>query len=539
VAAPPGGEEDKAGPRLIEAYPANGSTQVPPGNEVRLKFNEYIVKPQSGRAVFISPRPEDEPKIKWGSDHITIKFAEPFRQNTTYNVSVSSDITDLRNNRLDSSLAIAFSTGLLLDPGRLGGRIVAASGDAQSGMLVGLYNEDQLNDSIAYDSVFPAYLTQANADGRFSFEYLPERTYRLIAFKEVLKNERFNPAREVFAVPDRPIDVAGELTLDSLRLTLNTGVADTSLPEIVAATYTPNAMLRIRLSRAIPLVFLSAGPAGMLLLEDGDSTRARGSKAFLERGREESSSITAWFGPLDSGRYDLRLNWIDRGPALVFESIEVAPSVDEAPPSVDLFEPDGGTHFVDDIAIRAVFSEPLDTSAMTGATVTLLDADGETTPLALRWTDPLTLHMVPESLVGGKTYRVVLTEFELTDLSGNVLGDTLREYRFSTYDPEDLGSVSGSVAITVPGHEDDPVMLSLKRVDGNGSLAQPVFGKRFSIEAPAGKYFLEGFADADSNGVRGLGSVSPYRFAEPSARFPDTITVRSRFETSGISFQIR
>ena len=101
--------------------------------------------------------------------------------------------------------------------------------------MAALYELSVFEDTAAViDSLWPQYVSQTNKDGEFAFQFLPTREYRLIAFEDKNRNERFNPAREQFALPDRRIVVVGPLPLDDLRLFL-TG-QDTAVSEVISPT---------------------------------------------------------------------------------------------------------------------------------------------------------------------------------------------------------------------------------------------------------------------------------------------------------------
>ena len=217
VAPPPGGEEDKKAPFLMSSIPENGATSVESGNTAILYFSERIIRPKTGKAVYISPRPTSEPELKWKSDRLIINFPDSFKFDQTYIISLNTDIKDFRNNRLDSSTVVAFSTGSTIDSGEVSGSVYDA-GKAKPGILVGLYDESLLPTDVSIDSVYPDYLTQSNASGQFSFKHLPSRHFRMIAFEDRNGDERFNPGREQFAVPDRPILMNGSVQLDELNL---------------------------------------------------------------------------------------------------------------------------------------------------------------------------------------------------------------------------------------------------------------------------------------------------------------------------------
>ncbi len=201
VLPPPGGEPDRTSPRIDSTSPANGSVGVLSEKTIEIQFSEQV-QAGTGKAVYISPRPKTDPKLKWRGDRLTITLADSFPPNQTTVVSIGSAVTDLRNNHLDSSMTIAFSTGPSLDSGRVSGTVLK-EGVGQPTVLVGLWELGRLTDSTVIDSLYPDYLTVTDAKGNFILKFLPDKSYRLIAFVDRSKNDRFNPKRESIALPDR------------------------------------------------------------------------------------------------------------------------------------------------------------------------------------------------------------------------------------------------------------------------------------------------------------------------------------------------
>ena len=178
---------------------------------------------------------------------------------------------------------------------------------------------------------------------------------------------------------------------------------------------------------------------------------------------------------------------------------------------------------------------------MTAGSFVLEDEEEQAVPLTLRWEDRLHLRLIPDKLQPGRQYRLAVTEFEIADLSGNLLGDSLRHYRFSTLGSDSVGSVSGKIAMELPDREFDPIVLSFKELAvggrrGGKQIELVITKPAFRIELAAGKYLMSGFVDSDSDGKRLAGSIFPYRLSETLALYPDTIIVRPRFETTGITF---
>ena len=219
IVAPPGGEPDKTPPQLVESYPPSGETNVAADNKIRLTFSETLVRPTSDKAVFITPRPRQDPEIKFKGREIRISLAEFFSQDQTYVVTVNNSVADLRRNKLAEPTIVAFSTGEVIDTGAISGRVFDGNTPV-SGALVGMWRIDSDSAELDYDSLYPNYTSTTNQEGAFSFLYLPAGLFRLVAFKDGNRNELLEWGEEAFAVPDRAIDIGGGLRLDSLRMTL-------------------------------------------------------------------------------------------------------------------------------------------------------------------------------------------------------------------------------------------------------------------------------------------------------------------------------
>lgn len=537
VASPPGGEADKTSPFLVGSIPENGAVNVGQGNTITLFFSERIVKPSSGKPVFISPRPLQQPKLKWKSNRIEIVLPDSFRTNETYIISLSSSIVDLRGNKLDSSSIIAFSTGPSIDSGKVAGHVYSKDRPI-SGLIVALYRASAFQDStVVFDSLYPDYVSQSNKEGFFAFEYLPEREYRLVAFDDKNRNERFNPALESFALADRPIIVGSEIPLNSLQLSLTT--QDTVSAEIISAVYTADRLLKVRLSREIPLELLRRSPSNLMLRWQEDGTRVFPCNSFLESDEDNAAVLNCYFGLLSEGMYNLELTYDISRPSIHYRNVEAKPVEDMNAPTVARFYPGNVPQFVDQVEIQAVFSEPLDTTKISVGTFNLWEDPDTRVTLSRQWRDAFHLLLHPVELKEGATYRLAVTEFEITDLAGNVLGDSLREYPFSILASDSLGSVSGEVVIDIAGKENSPVVLSFRHPGGRQILDLPVSGREFKVDLPGGNYLLSGFVDSDLDGQKGNGAIYPFRLAETSAAYPDTISVRPRFETTGIRFEFR
>lgn len=539
IGAPPGGEEDKLGPFLIGSVPGNGELNVAPTDRITILFSEPLIEPRS-KSVFISPRPDVEPKVRFKADRIEIELAEPFAPDRTYIISLHSQITDRRRNRIDSLTSIAFSTGDEIDSGSIAGTVLnlgskPLDGKPAIGALVGLWNNSRMNDTTTIDSIYPDYLATTSKEGKFQFKFLPSESYQLVAFVDRNKDERLNPTNEPLALPDRPVTVGGERSLDKLVMRLNE--EDTTDVSILSASYTSDHLVRVRLSGLVKTTQFMSDSISPYLRPTDDTTAQIKLVSFREESKEAVSLVNFYFGSLAQGQYDLFLPADGDTEPLRYSGLNVRGADDTTPPKIEKRTPDEKPVFAADADISFLFSEMIDTARITDQTITLWNAEDEMIPLVRHWTNPFELG-VSARLQGSGLYRLTLSEFDIIDLSGNLLGDSLVDFRINLLDDDSLGSISGRVIIEDTAQSDRPLLIEFLKLDNKQTFDQVIDQGQFHIELPAGKYLMWGLIDADRDGLITDGRWSPFRHSETMAVYPDTIKVRARFETSGIEFRI-
>jgi hypothetical protein len=547
IGRPPGGEVDRTGPSLMASYPPVGALNVPSDNKIILEFSEALVKPSGAPAVYLSPRPAAPPNIKVKGRRIEITLSEFFAPNQTYVVNVGSELADVRSNRLSTPVAVAFSTGPVIDSGVVSG--VVLDGDKPAAqILMGLYRPSSDTVLPDFDSIYPQYAVTTNKDGRFELKYLPDGDYVLVGFRDKNKDERFNPAKEQYCLPDRPIVAGGELSLTDLNLPLST--PDTLPVQLISAAATEDNLVRVRLTKPISLTLLGRRPELIVLVplaQPADSIRAQG---FRESAEAQSGELAAWFGRLAKGAYRLAITYDSTLPPVVWDSLNIEPREVTAKPDIVAFQPGVNPVFVSDVKMAMRFTEPIDVTALTSETFTLWDDTDARIPLRVNWTDPFHASFTPEELVAGKKYRLLAAEQEIKDVDGQTIGDSLRTFAFSTLDSDSLGSISGEALVRLPDRAGSPVVLTFKAVGSTASFDHTVPGatpdaaaassrRTFAVDLPAGKYLLTAFVDQNDDGVRSTGTIAPFRYSETFASCPDTVIVRARFETAGITLDIK
>jgi len=206
VVSPSGGPKDMKAPVVLEASPANNSTNFK-GRSIHLTFDEFVTLNNPAGNVLISPPMNKKPTYRTSGKTVIIRFEEPLRPNTTYSINFGDAIKDLHEGNAMSGYTFNFSTGDIIDSLSLKGKVISASTlKPGENFYVALYSND--NDTVTLDSlpyrVKPNYVTMTNKNGEFQFSGLADKEYLLFALND-------NNSNLVFDLPNEEIAFYSEL----------------------------------------------------------------------------------------------------------------------------------------------------------------------------------------------------------------------------------------------------------------------------------------------------------------------------------------
>lgn len=188
--SPTGGPPDRTPPEIVSTTPAVGTTNFT-GDEVRFEFSEFPDRNSVRQNVSIEPNIGIQYEVNFRRKTAVIEFSSELPENTTILVKLGSDVADTRRNAIGSSFDLAFSTGPVIDEGRITGRLRDADrGSVNAGERVFLYREP-----IDY-SAQANYVAESDTSGQIEFSYLREGTYSPIWVNDQNRDRRWNPERE-------------------------------------------------------------------------------------------------------------------------------------------------------------------------------------------------------------------------------------------------------------------------------------------------------------------------------------------------------
>ncbi len=527
MGSPGGGPVDETAPFIVQTQPNSGDIYVSPKSAVQITFSEDINHATFAEALFISPPPAEKPKIRWKEKTVNVRFADELAENKTLVVTIGANVQDLQNNKLGDSYTFAFSTGESIADGSISGQVFGLF--LAQNMLVGCWDMSYFAspDSFPPDPslVHPPYITQVGTDFHFDIQYLSAGEYFLMAWTDKDNDRLFKPGVDLLALPWLNIQLEENR---SEHLILYPTQRDTGDLKPLMASPTDNSHLTLRFNRKLddkPIYLLRK-----LAIRDtlGDLPLI---SAWIDN--TDSSKMVLWTGPqmpdneyrlfFDKDSTDIVLSGVSRPDTLGISVTAYSPRdrVRDVPN-----QPTGWVDFSDALA-----------SAVWDSTLKLTTIDSISVPLKvfhsaanrLSWSAMSTLE-------AGVTCRLELNCPMIFDNEGNAFTDSSWMNSFTIVDPTKTGEIAGVVG-NAPKSGIRVIANSLRSrgTDGYSVIAAPDGSYRIDL-LPEGKYTLWAYADQDADGKYSFGTLKPMKYAERMTICPDTVNVRSRWETGGIDF---
>lgn len=202
IVVPVGGPRDTTPPSVTKVIPENGSVHFN-GKQIKITFDEFVELNNPLENAIFSPPLQETPEFLLTNKSLTIKLKDSLKSNMTYNIVFSDCIKDFTEGNKLSYYHYTFSTGDQVDSFYLNGVVTNAQTlEAESGCFVFLYDEDI--DSLPM-TTRPIYVTKAQSDGRFIFENIAEKDYKVFALKDINSNLLYDLSGEGIAFNEQMV----------------------------------------------------------------------------------------------------------------------------------------------------------------------------------------------------------------------------------------------------------------------------------------------------------------------------------------------
>lgn len=515
---PPGGPVDTDGPVLISTEPDPGAVEVT-ASQLTLRFDEYVDHRSLEQAFSITPEFSEPVRFQWFSRGVEVHFPEPLRANTTYVVTIGTEFQDVRSQKIKQPITLAFATGSTLNEGTLGGLLLdPTTGKPVPDLDVFAYT---LADSLPPDprTTPPSYRTQTGATGRFTFAYLGNTPFYLLALRDRNRNRRLD-AGEFFAVPSAsalvPTDSITAIPLFWLaRL-------DTTAPVLQRIRAVNTRRTEIRFDE--PVLLASRKPE-LWMITDSLTGQPVGVEQVYQP-PNQSVLVMLETEPLQNRPYRVRVE-----PGAVADT--------SGTPSAAFLATFSGSTRPDTLSLRIAtflpvspdsvitlrpgqlpglrFSLPPDT-ALIRTTATLTTPSGTLLPYRLRRSSDGT-SIFFEIPPPAPTFRITL--------DGIPYGtDSLLAQPYQRFTADETGGLTGVVQ---PAENAVVELFAARETQPRHVALADATGTFIFSDLPAGYYRLRAYLDTDGNKAWSPGTAFPYRAAESLAWAADSVRVRARF----------
>ena len=533
---------------ILSAYPAPNTTFFK-DKRIAFEFDEYVDHRSVEESIFISPFIEHL-EFDWSGREVEVLFEDSLRQNTTYVVTVGTDVVDLHNrNRMAQAFTLAFSTGGRIDQGAIAGRVFPLKpSDSPSGVMIFAYGLSGLNpDTLNPRVVRPDYITQTGKDGDFVLNHLALQPYRLVAVKDEYKNLLYDPETDEFGVPSHEPFLSIDDTVQS-GFTIRMAKEDTTAPRLVKVTAVNTRLLLAEFSE--PLDTATVAPSAFAVTDTTETvSTAITSAAILFPGRKEIFVATE---PEEPGReYRLTVHMVRDENGHVVNPIAHAvnftssDSADTKPPVLRTVSPGDSTKNLSMEEKPAVyFSEPVLRKPW-DQIVQLRDSLDRVVPGEGIWLNDAGIALMPSGLLHGNSwYRLSVTTTGIQDLAGNTAKDTTIVVHFRTLDADQLSSIEGVVSDAASEDTVGSIVVRARNVaSGKTESAVSVRLERpgpFLIDRLVeGRYTLDVYRDRNRNGRYDPGTVFPFAPSERFSVYADTLKLRARWPLEGVHLELK
>ena len=515
VAPPLGGPRDRTPPRRLSTSPDSAARNVSQ-KFVRLVFSEPVITKELSKNLLITPQLAEDNAYKLREDRnsITLLFDKPLDPNTTYSFNFRQGIVDITEGLPAPNASLTFSTGAVLDSGRVSGSVTdVLTAKPVEGAAIGLYRE---GDTLGVRKGRPYYTVLTDKAGKFSLSYIKAGVYKLYAVADKNNNGHYDDGEKIAYLP-APITVAGSAA-GAVPLVLTQ--PDRRPPLLTTRQPSPT-QLRLNFNeglRTAVLVPLGTGQSAAAVAE---------AVQLVEQGRVVVLFKTPEVG---DGRY--LLTTADSTGNMSHDTLQVkfpvppatakklaVPtlySVEGAPRSV---YSEGQVKFLFAVPVRVAADRPFGTliEDSTRRRPLRLPADGalnaDRTQLAVRFNSKAKTRL-----------EIVLDSAAVTAVTGQSL--RLRKLRLGISSQDVSTSLSGTISTQEKHFE---LQLLDDKLQVVASLASPKGKYLFSDMAP-GTYRLRVLIDADGDGHWRGGDSNLLLPPEPVYFDPKPQQVRAGFD---------
>lgn len=529
---PSGGDVDRIPPEVIESYPKDRTTNFKE-NYFEIKFSEYVDRLSVQNAIFISPALKYGFEFSWSGKKLILEFRDTLQQNTTYTVTVGTEVVDINNrNKLAKPYTFTFSTGEKIDTAKISGKVYA---EKPSGVMIFAYkNNSDFHPSIQK----PNYISQVGENGKYVLDGLSDGDYKILAVRDKSQDLLYNSNEDQFGVQCKEIKIDSvKQNYDGINFLLSQ--EDTIAPKISSAFMKDRHHLIIEFNEAIDSTKLTA--ANFQLVDSLNNKKilpkyfykfdAKPNQFYLVF--DDSSSFQNYvleannFFDLTGNKNEKdKIQFIYKNEMDTIPTFPIKILGEYSEEKIDYENPTLKIQFNDGIDLNEVIKR-----------AKIVDAKKNNYELTISKIDDALFQMnINEKLKQANEYFFLFDARELKDFSNKMI-DTTYRIKFTTSSELDFSGISGKII----DNDSTDVVTNLTQVaNKNKSYKQKLTSTQkfeFSKVIP-GKYLLWIYKDKNKNGRYDFGKVKPFSYSEEFKFYSDTLNLRARWPVGDLELKI-
>ncbi len=528
---PSGGPGIVAAPVIEKFAPAMSTTNFD-GDEIELEFSEYMKKANVQESIFINPAAKMA--FDWSGTNLTVEFSEGLDSNTTYSFQLGTGYTDHYGNKPSQAFSLVFSTGDVLDSGKIVGRLFS---DKPEGNFIYAYNlNDYDEDTLDIRQVKPKYRTQLGTNGNFKLNALKPGKYRLFVVSDEFSDNKYTEGIDKFA--SAPADYEVRDSLVPLTYLKIGDAADITPPAMLDAETIHEKMFAVRFNESIDTASISS--QSFIVKNDNNETRSV-TDAFSING-----DFSKWYLRIDN-TIDTNSIWnlfANNGSVLKDSTGNQMPDssascrliASELPDTNDIlirsFNIKDSTENIPiqnypELVLSDAFSIT-DTSA-----ITFIKMEDSTAVDFRIENRGATLTLLPEKdYLGNKWYIVEFNLNKFQCVNGKRPQDTIIRIRYKTEDLRNYVTCSGKL---IP--KTDIVNMVVVMLDKKGKRHETKVNSdsTWSISGlHEGDYTFEAYLDSNANGKYDYGTAFPFSHSEIFYLVSKKVTLKKRWDMEDV-----
>jgi len=529
---PSGGDVDRIPPEVIESYPKDRTTNFKE-NYFEIKFSEYVDRLSVQNAIFISPALKYGFEFSWSGKKLILEFRDTLQQNTTYTVTVGTEVVDINNrNKLAKPYTFTFSTGEKIDTAKISGKVYT---EKPSGVMIFAYkNNSNFNPSIQK----PNYISQVGANGKYILDGLSDGEYKILAVRDKSQDLFYNSNEDEFGVQFKEIKIdSAKQNYDEINFLLSK--EDTIAPKLSSAFMKDRNHLILEFNEAIDSTKLTANYFQLIDSLNNKKILAKYFYKFDAKPNqfylafEDSSSFQNYV--LEANNFfDLagnkngkdKIQFIYKNEKDTIPTFPIKILGEYSEDKIDYENPTLKIQFNDGIDLNEVIKR-----------AKIVDAKKNNYELTINKIDDALFQLrINEKLKQANEYFFLFDARELKDFSNKMI-DTTYRIKFTTSSELDYSGVSGKII----DNDSTDVVINLTQVVNKKNSYKQKLASTKKFEFPKvipGKYLLWIYKDKNKNSKYDFGKVKPFIYSEEFKFYPDTLNLRARWPVGEIEFKI-